>query len=204
MRVGFLGSYNVWLEERGLQFVRSNFSQFVVQLSVAMRDLASVAKERYPEVFDHYKSRQHPDASGLMGVYMHLERQFLDQLAANLPPNVVVTSFEHDGLCATTKLSADTVLTHLKDKLPLPVSIKHYPVEVLEYARDKYPDHDWVDSNLDMTIDELANSWRDCRTSLSVGRGAANMHGQAHLGDYGGHAQGGPLLRVHLQLDRGP
>ena len=53
--------------------------------------------------------------------------------------------------------------------MTLPVVAKSYPEDLLAFARAQYPMHDWVQSRMDITIDQLEVDWRTCRDALRRG-----------------------------------
>jgi len=118
---------------------------------------------RYPAVLDHYKGRRDPKASCLMAVYMDLERDFADTLAAALPTPPM--SYEHDGVCVEGHCELPS--------LDLPIAAKPFPKDIVAYARALHPEHDWVESQLDIEVAQLVADWRDCRRSLERGASAA-------------------------------
>ena len=174
IRVGFAGSYDGWLCEKDFEKVPGQFTSTVEQIMDELRGLAEHLKATLPAAFAAVAGRKRPLASLLSVIFMHHERLFLEALEHDLPSVAKVMSLEHDGLVVqlTSKMDASVLVEKLRSTALLPIELKQYPSNVLEYVKSAYPHHAWTPSLIRLSIDEIAKCWAICRTALEEGPGA--------------------------------
>ena len=168
IRLGFLGGYQGWLEENKFTRKPGKFSDIVDDFANYMGKLAFHLKSLHPNVYEEVRSRKNPLSSMLSALFMDYERRFLDALEAGVVAGACVMSLEHDGLVLllSPDITIPDLIDHLRSNAMLPIAIKEYPSDIVVYLNKLHADHIWVDSRINLSINEIAMAWKVCTDTL--------------------------------------
>ena len=178
LRVGFLGSFNKWLRDRGLQRKGRAFDKVLDSVSKAVREFGKKLLAGNPALAAYVASLKRPEATAVSLHYMNVEREWLETIEAALPAGSTAQSYEHDGIDVLTGLPPAELLANVQGRVPMQLAVKA-PPDVMEHLQKVAPDYQWSPSKLTFGTLELIDMWRICRESLCQGSLACRVRAGA-------------------------
>ena len=178
LAVGFLGGYLKFLKQHNLPYKPGPFSDFVKALSAEIGKIARALATATPHLDELVKNSDNKLASRLSKMYIHIERTWADILQKNLPVDVAEVCGEHDGFAVETEMSPADIMGEIPE-LPFKVAVKMPPRDMLQHLRQEEPDHIWMLSRIDVSVDELVRNLHTCSVAIEKGPAACRSHAVA-------------------------